>query len=257
MTSSKTKPRAKTAKKSEAKKTVKGPEKKTAQPVRHAETTHARDHAPSHIQTPTHSAEHDHTHEHGSAHEVPPVHGDGPSHDHAHDHPHEKTAEAKATAPEKKVSHAKKPVEHNVEPPKKKRPAYPAHITLSKPKDIQKIREKLKAKRLPLFRGRFGKRGGARKISKEKWQRWRYPRGIDVYLRREDGALPQSGYRTPIEIRGRHPSGYKAVRVCNANELAAIKDPHAAIIIAHAVGRRKRIALIEAADARKLPVLNR
>lgn len=181
------------------------------------------------------------------------VHAHPHSHDHAHDakdasHGHAPRAEAKKTPVKSK----------DVQVVAKKRlPAYPAPIKQTAPENVERIREKRKKLRLPLFRGRFGKRGGVRKISKAKWQKWRYPRGIDIWHHREDGALPQSGYRTPTELRDRHPSGYRLVHVRNVQDVSNIREPEFAIVIAHEVGRRKRIAIINEADARKIPVLNR
>lgn len=166
--------------------------------------------------------------------------------------------EAKS-APAKTASGAKAPAKPaaKTEAKKSNKAAYPAPVKHPKPKHISKMRDKIAKKNLPTFRGRFGKRGGARRVANEKWQKWRYPRGIDVWFKREDGAMPGSGYRTPLEIRGRHPSGYKTVLVHNLADLEAVRDPDTAVIIARTVGRKKRAELLTKADAKKQVVLNR
>ncbi len=125
-----------------------------------------------------------------------------------------------------------------------------------KSKEVKALVEKIKKKKRFLFRGRFGKRS-VRKKSKEKWQRWRKPRGIDIYRKKEDGAYPKTGYRTARDIRGKHPSGYTVVLVRNEAELQqAAAGKNAAVLFGAALGKRKRKLLLEKAEKKGITVLN-
>lgn len=158
---------------------------------------------------------------------------------------HEAKAEKKEAKAGKKE--AEKAAKKEEKPQKAKKP---------KPLEIKKIAEKIKKKHRIMFRGRFGKRG-IRKVSNEKWQRWRAIRGIDMYTQKEDGAYPKTGYKTPRAIRGRHPSGYIEVLVRNEGELEkAAKEKQAAVKFASALGKRKRQMLLEKADKLGIIVLN-
>ncbi len=129
---------------------------------------------------------------------------------------------------------------------------------VSKSKEAKRLAMLVKKKKRYLFRGRFGKRS-VRNVSKRKWQRWRMPRGIDIYFKREDGRIPGTGYRTPKSIRFVHPSGFGEALVRNAAEveaLAAKKETVAARISA-AVGRKKRQEILKKAEELGVFVLNR
>jgi len=127
---------------------------------------------------------------------------------------------------------------------------------IEKPARIKKIQEMIKKKKHPVFRGRFGKRK-IRNASKKKWDKWRKPRGIDIVKRKEDGSLPDTGFRTPLAIRFRHPSGYYTRIVNNARELEALSTmKETAAIIASNVGERKRKDILKRAVELKIVVLN-
>ena len=122
-------------------------------------------------------------------------------------------------------------------------------------KQITKIQEKIKKKKKPTFRGHFGKRSVRRK-SKKKWDKWHVPRGADFQLKKEDGKVPSTGYRTKKEIRGVHPSAYRELLVHNIEEVKkACKEN--AIKIASTVGRKKRGEIIKYAEELKIKVLNK
>jgi large subunit ribosomal protein L32e len=121
-------------------------------------------------------------------------------------------------------------------------------------KEKRKLQEKIKKKRKPTFRGHFGKRSVRRK-SKEKWDKWRVPRGADFHLKKEDGKAPSTGYRTSKEIRGLHPSGYRELLVHNVKDVENAKQGFA-IRIASAVGKKKREQIIKRAHELKIKVLN-
>jgi len=158
----------------------------------------------------------------------------------------------KAEKSEKKAENAgKKPVKK----PKKEAKKV---VKISKSKAVKKLSALVQAKKRRMFRGRFGSRS-VRKVSKEKWQKWRKPRGIDIYFKKEDGLVPGSGYGTPRKIRFLHPSGYKEAYVKNMQDLLNLekdKESTAARISAK-IGKKKKIDMLKKADELKIVVLNR
>ena len=110
-----------------------------------------------------------------------------------------------------------------------------------------------KKKRKPKFlRQEFGKL----KRLKEKWRR---PRGIDSKKRvgkRGKGKLPKIGYKKPENLRHLHPSGYRPILIHNVKELENLDPKKEAIVIASAVGRRKRNDIIRIANEKKIAILN-
>jgi len=145
------------------------------------------------------------------------------------------------------------------EAPKKKRKIL-ERVELKKlprGKQVKLLRELVKLKKRRMFRGRFGNRS-VRRVSKEKWQRWRMPRGMDIHLRREDGLFPKTGYRTDNLIRGVHPSGFRQQIVRNVAEIEALasKKDSIAAMISGTVGRKKRVAILRKANELGVVVLN-
>lgn len=117
------------------------------------------------------------------------------------------------------------------------------------------VQVKIKAKRKKLwFRGRFGKKY-VHNMSRPKWLKWRRPRGIDEQQKKEDGIMPQSGFRSPKEIRGYHPSGYREKIVRNPRELEGIGAEGIARI-ASGVGEKKREQICIEAEKRGIRLLN-
>lgn len=103
-------------------------------------------------------------------------------------------------------------------------------------------------------------------IRQESWRykrvkpNWRRPRGIDSKMRLKKKGKPplvSIGYRGPRAVRGLHPTGFEEVLVHNPKELETIDPSRQAVRIASAVGRRKRIEIIEKADELGIVVLNR
>ena len=121
-------------------------------------------------------------------------------------------------------------------------------------KKAEKMKKKIRKKTHPVFRGRFGKKQFRRKSNK-KWQKWRLPRGIDIFFRREDGSMPRIGYRVAKEFRDFHPSGMKEVMVANPAQLSNVgKD--VVVRISGTVGKRKRKEIIKKAKEAGVKVLN-
>ena len=91
-------------------------------------------------------------------------------------------------------------------------------------------------------------------------ENWRRPRGRHSKLRRHFGYRPpvvRIGYSSPKKVRGLHPSGFKEVLVYNVSQLSSINPKKEAVRIAHGVGKKKRLEIIEKADEMGIRVLNR
>ena len=88
---------------------------------------------------------------------------------------------------------------------------------------------------------------------------WRKPRGNLSKQRRGikgKGDMVESGYRTPKQARGLHPSGFEEVRVHNADDLDGVDGDTQAVRIASSVGARKRERIEEVAEDEEIRVLN-
>jgi large subunit ribosomal protein L32e len=103
-------------------------------------------------------------------------------------------------------------------------------------------------------------------VRQESWryirlaENWRKPKGIDNKMRKQMSGVPplvKVGYRGPKRARGLHPSGYKDKLVHNIRDLEKLDPKTDAARIGHSVGRRKRIDLVNKADALGIKVLNR
>jgi len=67
---------------------------------------------------------------------------------------------------------------------------------------------------------------------------------------------PNVGYRSPKDARGLHPSGFKEVLIHSIDELDGVDPNSEAVRIAHTVGYRKRIEIINLAREMGIHVLN-
>jgi large subunit ribosomal protein L32e len=103
-------------------------------------------------------------------------------------------------------------------------------------------------------------------VRQESWryirlaENWRKPKGIDNKMRKQMSGVPplvKVGYRGPKRARGLHPSGYKDKLVHNIRDLEKLDPKTDAARIGHSVGRRKRIDLVNKANALGVKVLNR
>jgi large subunit ribosomal protein L32e len=88
---------------------------------------------------------------------------------------------------------------------------------------------------------------------------WRRPRGLDHKMRRKIKGWPpmvNTGYKGPKVARGLHPSGFREVLVHNVNELDTVNATIQAARIAHTVGKKKRLLILEEAKKKKIRILN-
>ena len=102
-------------------------------------------------------------------------------------------------------------------------------------------------------------------VRQESWrykkvsESWRRPRGSSSKMRMKLRGWPKTvavGYKTPRAIRGMHPSGMRETLVRRPKELEELDPKSRVVRIAHTVGERKRIAILEKADELGLKVLN-
>jgi len=119
-------------------------------------------------------------------------------------------------------------------------------------KELVELRKRVKAKK-PEF------------VRQESWRyvrvkpSWRKPKGMDSKMRLQKKGWPaivKIGYRGPAEARGLHPSGYQEVLVHNVEELERLNPATQAARIAHTVGLRKRLQIMERARELGIHVLN-
>jgi len=88
---------------------------------------------------------------------------------------------------------------------------------------------------------------------------WRRPRGQLSKQRKGvkgKGDTVEAGFRTPTEVRGRHPSGFEEVHVHNVEDLEGVDGDREAVRIASKVGGRKRERIEEVAEDEGIRVLN-
>ena len=88
---------------------------------------------------------------------------------------------------------------------------------------------------------------------------WRRPRGQLSKQRKGvkgKGDTVEAGFRSPKEVRGRHPSGFEEVRVHNVDDLDGVDGDRQAVRIASKVGGRKRERIEEVAEDEGIRVLN-
>lgn len=86
---------------------------------------------------------------------------------------------------------------------------------------------------------------------------WRFPWGRHSKVRqmhRGRPAMPNPGYSSPREVRGLHLSGLEMVIVHNADELNALGKEQGAVLAK--ISKKKKIELLELAQAKKIAVLN-
>jgi large subunit ribosomal protein L32e len=88
---------------------------------------------------------------------------------------------------------------------------------------------------------------------------WRKPDGIDNKMRKQFSGVPplvKIGYGGPKLARGLHPSGYIDNLVYNVNDVSILDKNKDAARIAHTVGNKKRLDIIEKAESLGIKLLN-
>jgi large subunit ribosomal protein L32e len=103
-------------------------------------------------------------------------------------------------------------------------------------------------------------------VRQESWryirlaENWRKPKGMDNKMRKQVSGVPplvKVGYRGPKKARGLHPSGYMDRLIHNIRDLEKLDPKIDAARIGHSVGRRKRIDIVNKANALGIKVLNK
>jgi len=115
-------------------------------------------------------------------------------------------------------------------------------------------------KNMPTFRGRFGTRS-KRKKTNPKWDKWRYPRGIDISWRKGDNQKPRAGYGCDKKYKDLHPSGRIEIYIRNLsqleNHIKLVKDTKTEIYrLASNLGAKKRLEIKQFAEKHKLRIIN-
>ncbi|HXZ98269.1 MAG TPA: 50S ribosomal protein L32e [Candidatus Acidoferrum sp.] len=109
------------------------------------------------------------------------------------------------------------------------------------------------------------KRRAPRFVRQESWrllrvkERWRRPRGKNSKMRlgmRGWPSMVKIGYKRNRRGRGLHPSGLEEIIVRRPTDLENIDAKTQIVKISHTVGERKRIAIMERAQALELTVAN-
>jgi len=102
-------------------------------------------------------------------------------------------------------------------------------------------------------------------VREESWrykrvrESWRAPRGKTSRVRRSKEGWPpvvKIGYSRPKAQRGRHPSGLAEVMVWRPKDLENLDPKTQAVRIAHTVGERKRVEILDQASKATIIVLN-
>ncbi len=104
------------------------------------------------------------------------------------------------------------------------------------------------------------------KFKRQEWFRtvslkdnWRSPRGIDSKLKRGEkarGSVPNVGYRSPKEVRGLNPAGYRELIVMNPVDLKKINPKKDIAVIGSTVGKKKRLEILEDAEKSGIKISN-
>ncbi|MEM2897143.1 MAG: 50S ribosomal protein L32e [Candidatus Bathyarchaeia archaeon] len=102
-------------------------------------------------------------------------------------------------------------------------------------------------------------------IRQESWRyrrlgdSWRRPKGKSSRMRLSRKGWPikvSVGYGLSKSLKGIHPSGMKEVLVFNPEELENVNPGEKVVRIAHTVGKRKRLIIMERAKELGIKVLN-
>jgi large subunit ribosomal protein L32e len=105
-----------------------------------------------------------------------------------------------------------------------------------------------------------------KKFRRQEWfrfrrlgEKWRKPRGKDSKLRlgkKGKPVIPSTGFRTPKNLRGLHPSGLREVLIHNSKELNDLVPQKHVVRIGAGVGGRQREKILARAEEIKIKVVN-
>ena len=119
---------------------------------------------------------------------------------------------------------------------------------------LLKLRERLKSKKPGFYRHLWWKKP---KFAND--PKWRKPKGLDNKMRLKLKGYPpivEVGYRSPVLVRGLHPSGLKPVTIYSLKDLEDLDPSKHIIYIGRTVGLRKRVLLGEEARKRGFKIAN-
>lgn len=89
---------------------------------------------------------------------------------------------------------------------------------------------------------------------------WRKPKGVDNHQRKQKSrgrpGIVKIGFGGPKAARGLHPSGFTDNLVFNVNDLEKLNPKSDGVRIGHAVGTKKRKAIMTKALEKKFKVFN-
>jgi large subunit ribosomal protein L32e len=88
---------------------------------------------------------------------------------------------------------------------------------------------------------------------------WRRPKGLHSGMRKQlkhRPAIVKVGYRSPVLVRGLHPSGLEDILIHNIKELEALNPETQGARVASTVGKRKRMEIVKRAKELGVKILN-
>lgn len=118
--------------------------------------------------------------------------------------------------------------------------------------DMLKKRKEIKSKKPDFVRQDIHKKKRLKPV-------WRKARGLQSKVRLNISGYRKkitSGYSSPKEVKGLHPSGLKEIIVSNVKELNNINSKNEGIVILSNVGNLKRYEIMKKAIEKKIKVLN-
>ncbi len=89
--------------------------------------------------------------------------------------------------------------------------------------------------------------------------KWRKPKGVHSKIRHHFKGWrksPSPGYKSPLDVKGYHPSGLKMVNVFSTNDLSNIKKDTEGIIISKNVGMKNRLQILKKSKEFGIQILN-
>ncbi|MBW3013742.1 50S ribosomal protein L32e [Candidatus Woesearchaeota archaeon] len=90
-------------------------------------------------------------------------------------------------------------------------------------------------------------------------KKWRRPRGLHSKIRLNKRGYRrkiQIGWKSPVLVRGLHPSGYAPVLISNVSDVALLDKNQHGIILSSTLGAKKKAQVIEEAGKKGITILN-